>query len=359
MQNQPMDPKYTLFFGSAVKPFSLVGGCGWWIRDEKGAVIVHGSAPVQQTYQSLIRLEFESLLNGLKAAYLKHFKYLNVKGTCEIAFLLLQGREVICLDSVYYSVKDLVGAIKNLLPQFRFLDLELLTEEQNFYARKLAKGVIDDFLKRQEKSARKLFGDDQSQDAAGSMSGGGTTAHISVSAVPHCLVFERSPAPYSPAPISATDPLVHLPSVYQTPPIHPGATASFQRPNSSLSNHTDSRSWQREAPGGGSGGAGGIGGAGWSGNGWWGEGGSETGSAGSRASQEFYMQPSPYGSSASLEHYMQPSSYGSSLSRERCVQQPPHNTSHSQYPEPVADKVWQSHNDTFPVAWEDVLKRLS
>ena len=145
--------KFTLFFGAAVKSDSLVGGCGWWIRDSSNTVVTHGSVPVQQPYSSLPRLEYEALLNGLIAAHVKKIRCLCVKSHCELSFLMMQGREVPGLSSVMYSLRDLNTAIAKLLPQFQSLEVELISVEQNHYSQKLAKTVIDDFLRRQEKMA--------------------------------------------------------------------------------------------------------------------------------------------------------------------------------------------------------------
>lgn len=146
-------PKFTLFFGAATKTDSLVGGCGWWIRDSCNTVVTHGSVPVQQPYSSLPRLEYEALLNGLIAAHVKKIRCLCIKSHCELSFLMMQGREVPGLSSVLYSVRDISTAIAKLLPQFQTLEVELINAEQNHYSQKLAKTVIDDFLRRQEKMA--------------------------------------------------------------------------------------------------------------------------------------------------------------------------------------------------------------
>lgn len=146
-------PKFTLFFGAAEKADSLVGGCGWWIRDGNNTVVTHGSVPVQQPYRSLPRLEYEALLNGLIAAHVKKIRCLCVKSHCELSFLLMQGREVPGLSSVHYAVRDISAAIAKLLPQFQTVEVELISAEQNHYSQKLAKTVIDDFLRRQEKMA--------------------------------------------------------------------------------------------------------------------------------------------------------------------------------------------------------------
>lgn len=148
------DEPFSLTVGAVVKRDSLLGGCGWWISDSNKVITVHGSAPVQQAYPSHVRLEYESLLNGLKAAYLKHVRVLLVRSSSEIILTLLRHQNFPFFRSLYAFLSDITDAIDKLLPQFKQLDLELITKEQNYYAHKLAGDVVVSFNKRRE---NKLF----------------------------------------------------------------------------------------------------------------------------------------------------------------------------------------------------------
>lgn len=148
------DELFSLTIGAVVKKDSLLGGCGWWISDSNKVITVHGSAPVQQIYPSHVRLEYESLLNGLKAAYLKHIRVLLVRSSSEIILTLLRHQNFPFFNSLYMYLNDITSAIEKLLPHFKQLDLELITKEQNYYAHKLAGDVVVSFTKRRE---NKLF----------------------------------------------------------------------------------------------------------------------------------------------------------------------------------------------------------
>ena len=143
-------PCFTLFFGASTSRDSLVGGCGWWLRNTRNEVLVHGSCPVQQSCLVPERVEYEALLNGLIAAHVKKVKHLRIKSHCQFPFLMMKCRPVSCLSTVAYQVKDIHAAVMRLFYLFESIDVEIITFENNHFAQSLSKKVIDDFLKRQE-----------------------------------------------------------------------------------------------------------------------------------------------------------------------------------------------------------------
>ena len=146
-----IDPSvYVVSFGAIVKPDSLIGGCGWWISNELKTVVVHGSAPVQQAFPSQVRLEYEALLNGLKAAHLKHMKFLLIRSCSDMVLSMLRNEKFHMFQSIYSLVSDLDQAVQKLLPQFAHIELEWIHPDNNFYSQKLAKDSIANFYRRKE-----------------------------------------------------------------------------------------------------------------------------------------------------------------------------------------------------------------
>lgn len=141
---------YIVSFGAIVKPDSLVGGCGWWISNENKTVVIHGSAPVQQAFPSQVRLEYEALLNGLKAAHLKHMKYLLIRSCSDMVLSMLRNEKFHMFQSIYSLVSDLDQAVQKLIPQFAHIELEWIHPDNNFYSQKLAKDSIANFYRRKE-----------------------------------------------------------------------------------------------------------------------------------------------------------------------------------------------------------------
>jgi ribonuclease HI len=140
----------TLFFGSVVKPDSLVGGCAWWMNDEQQNVIANGSLPVIQTFPSLIRLEYEALLNGLKAAFQKNLRNIVIKGSSQFVINhLLTGVFNPFFTSMYSTIKDLYVAIQRLLPEFNY-EVELISPRRNYFSHKLAENIIIDYHRKRD-----------------------------------------------------------------------------------------------------------------------------------------------------------------------------------------------------------------
>lgn len=151
--NSPkMGPPCILYFGGVLKRDSLIGGCAWWIADQYHETIAHGSDPVQQASQSLIRLEYEGLLNGLKAAFLKGIRVIQIKGSSNMVISHFKDRDFKYpyFQTLYHLVEDLSSAIANVLVQFSYHEFELISAEENQYTRKLSDNIINSFQKRKE-----------------------------------------------------------------------------------------------------------------------------------------------------------------------------------------------------------------
>lgn len=108
----------TLYFSAFLPIDSLVGGCAWAVHDDGNVLITSGAVSVSLTYSSILRLEYEALLNGLKAAFTKKIRRLTIKGNSQMILEhLLHGFHTFpYFQTIYHSVKDLSAAIVKLLP---------------------------------------------------------------------------------------------------------------------------------------------------------------------------------------------------------------------------------------------------
>lgn len=142
-----VNAEVSLYFSGCVKPYSLVGGCGWWVSTEAN-VICYGSAPVQQNFPSLIRLEYEGLLNGLQAALKRGIRNLTIHCTSDIIVSTFTRGEQSqpYFSSMLHQVKDLHVAIVKALQMFHSTRFFSMTGEANSHSMKLAeKGISDHY----------------------------------------------------------------------------------------------------------------------------------------------------------------------------------------------------------------------
>jgi ribonuclease HI len=148
-----------LFYGGAVRRESLIGGCSWLLVDMNRVTIASGSYSVLQTFPSLCRLEFEGLLNGLQAAFLKNMNNIIIRGPSTMIHSFFSGDGMPAsphLAVMYRSVEDLIVAIRKLLPRFKY-QFELIHKDENLFAQRLASNVISEYFRKKDmKLARQM-----------------------------------------------------------------------------------------------------------------------------------------------------------------------------------------------------------
>lgn len=157
-----------LYFGGLCKTDpavgTMIGGCAWWISNQVDVLIIQGSLPVKLSNISLMRVEYEGLLNGLKMALLRGFRSLVVRGSSEAILNHLfeennnnnqgsvhshsqqfsQG-----FRSAYTNMTELKESTLSFFPQFERLEFELVSADQNQYVHQMADTIITSCLKRQ------------------------------------------------------------------------------------------------------------------------------------------------------------------------------------------------------------------
>ena len=231
----------TLYFGGAIKKNSLIGGSSWWLaaQDYHEKAVATGSNSVIQTFSSLIRLEYEGLLNGLKAAFQRGVRRLVIKGSSMITIShYSHGQVSAYLQTVYHGIDDLHVAILKLLGQFDECVLELIPHDRNYYAHKLAENVIAQYYtKRLQRFERVLTESTASSERVSPTASNCTssTATLSSGSPPQNVYMakESSPRTTQPSPLGPPTPAY---SAYTT------ATHSYTTTNNATHNHTNANS---------------------------------------------------------------------------------------------------------------------
>jgi hypothetical protein len=141
-------PSVTLYFGAVVHPYSQVGGCSWWMCDERKNVVGYEAHPIIQSFPSLVRLEYEALLNSLKAAYHKNFRTITICGSSEFVMTTFRNPNFSnYFTSIYALIKEQHETIQQLLMQFDYR-VEILTPKENHFAHKLSENIIIDYNRK-------------------------------------------------------------------------------------------------------------------------------------------------------------------------------------------------------------------
>ena len=154
----PPQPVIDIFFSGAVNKNYLTGGCGWWIANGE-SVVAYGCAPVKQNFSSLLRLEYEGLLNGLQAMIRKGIRRIRINSTSDLilAHLAYGVRVFQHLGSIEYTVKDLHSAILKSLKQFDYFIFELVAPAANANSTRLAEKALADHDAHAEQAIDKKF----------------------------------------------------------------------------------------------------------------------------------------------------------------------------------------------------------
>lgn len=152
----------TLYFGGLCKADTvgaMIGGCSWWIADRGDVMVIQGSLPVKLSNITLVRVEYEGLLNGLKMALLRGFRSLVVRGSSESILNHLfedsqgQASQSQYFRSMYPHLMELKEAVLSFFPQFERLEFELVSVEQNLYVHQMADTIIASCIRRQNQAS--------------------------------------------------------------------------------------------------------------------------------------------------------------------------------------------------------------
>ena len=152
-----------LYFGGVIRRDSLVGACAWWVADETNRIVTYGSIHVQQSYPCLIGVEYEGLLNGLKAAFHNNFNILTIVScsTFILAHLSPYCNEYYHLATLFNTIaveaKETKKAIKNYLSKLHNYDTKEINLEHNKYVYELAEKAINKYDRKQYLAMTNLF----------------------------------------------------------------------------------------------------------------------------------------------------------------------------------------------------------
>lgn len=158
----------TLYFSAFVQKDSQIGGCAWRVLDiNEVQTITEGSEPVVQDNSSLMRMELEGLLNGLKAAFTKKLRSLIIKSnSVMIVNQLLRPNDSVTNffeNSDSHCIRDLTSAIRKLLPQFHHIESYLISTEENIVAyNRASKAIFEYYNKKFDKLVERKINTDLS-----------------------------------------------------------------------------------------------------------------------------------------------------------------------------------------------------
>lgn len=161
--------KGILYFGVKINnrvSYSLVGGCGWQLRDEYNRVITEGFCFVELPYFSKNRLEHECLLLGLNAAIVKDITLVTI--ACNSPSVLhnvsakpgaaTNSSFSMCSVSLRSEVKDLLPLVMHSLSVFQGFQTFLITPDQNNYCNEiLAEKALQAYQKKRSKEINRLI----------------------------------------------------------------------------------------------------------------------------------------------------------------------------------------------------------
>jgi len=157
-----------LYFSAFVQIDNEIGGCAWRVVDDHEVqLIVEGSEPVVQDHCSLMRMQLEALLNGLKAAFTKKLRRLVIKSdsTMIVNQLLRDSSSNIFQSADSHCIRDLTSAILKLLPQFHYIESHLISCEENTSVQERASEAIYEYYnKKFDKMVDRKISHDGSQN---------------------------------------------------------------------------------------------------------------------------------------------------------------------------------------------------
>ena len=134
----------TLYFGVYMPKLSLVGACGWVLRDDKDTVFSQGGVHITQQYNSLSTLDYEGLLHALTAAYTQNIKHITI--ICKSSLIisdLIRNETSPYLSTIYLSLSVLKRQIKQRLCLFnKYEFIETKARMMNYQCISLAQKAI-------------------------------------------------------------------------------------------------------------------------------------------------------------------------------------------------------------------------
>ena len=139
---------YILYIGGLVKPDSLIGGSAWLLLNNSHHKVATGSNHVILNFPSLIRLEYEGLLNGLKATYYKGIRKLIIKSSSSYLITDCLNKNTYIhpyLTTINHDLTHIKQVINNLLLQFYEIKFDLINIEQNKRVVKQALNVLNQY----------------------------------------------------------------------------------------------------------------------------------------------------------------------------------------------------------------------
>ena len=139
---------YILYIGGLVKPDSLIGGSAWLLLNNSHHKVATGSNHVILNFPSLIRLEYEGLLNGLKATYYKGIRKLTIKSSSSYLITDCINKNTYIhpyLTTINHDLAHIKQVIYNLLLQFYEIKFDLINIETNKRVVKQALNVLNQY----------------------------------------------------------------------------------------------------------------------------------------------------------------------------------------------------------------------
>ena len=134
----------TLYFGVYMPKLSLVGACGWVLRDDKDTLFSQGAVHITQQYNSLSTLDYEGLLHALTAAYTQNIKHITI--ICKSSLIisdLIRNETSPYLSTIYLSLSVLKRQIKQCLCLFnKYEFIETKARKMNYQCISLAQKAI-------------------------------------------------------------------------------------------------------------------------------------------------------------------------------------------------------------------------
>jgi uncharacterized protein with PIN domain len=127
----------------AVMNDSFVGEIAWVLLDPFSKIITQGSTQMKQLYPSLIRLEYEAFIQGLKAALIHHIYRINVITTSNTLIQQVSsGFSLKYIEEVIRVDHEIISAVNSLVSRFELLEFELISYGNTALAYQLVKDAI-------------------------------------------------------------------------------------------------------------------------------------------------------------------------------------------------------------------------
>ena len=139
---------YILYIGGLVQSDSLTGGSAWLLLNNSHHKVATGSNHVILNFPSLIRLEYEGLLNGLKATYYKGIRKLIIKSSSSYLITDCLNKNTYIhpyLTTINHDLTHIKQVINNLLLQFYEIKFDLINIDTNKRVVKQALNVLNQY----------------------------------------------------------------------------------------------------------------------------------------------------------------------------------------------------------------------